>query len=98
PRYVPPAPSANASVGAKVVSPIKTLRTRFIACPSCNRVHCFTSLEQQNAPVVWRTTRASMWTRPAHFQGIDRCYPNFIADLLGYGRQYVGSLSWGSQI
>src|SRR5713101_6155579 len=32
-----PAPSAKASVGQKVVSPIKTLRTRFIACTSFNR-------------------------------------------------------------
>jgi hypothetical protein len=39
-----------------------------------------------------------MWTRPTHFQGIDHGYPNFIADLLGYGREhYAGSLSWGSQ-
>src|SRR5437879_9809263 len=83
PRYGPPAPSAKASVGQKVVNPIKKLRTRFIACTSFTRVHCFTSLEQQNALVVLRTTRASMCTRPTQFQKIGPRYPGFIADLLG---------------
>jgi hypothetical protein len=47
---------------------------------------------------VWRTTRASMCTRPTQFQEIGQCYPGFIADLLGCGRRsYAGSFSLGCQ-
>lgn len=72
-------------MGQTVVSPIKTLRIRFIVRTSFNSVHFFTSLEQQNAFMVWRTTRASMCARPTQFQEIGQRYPAFIANLMGVG-------------